>query len=239
MKIISYNIEYAKATTPEEVAVFLKPENADVICFCEVPNGEWTDLAGKELGMKYSYVGKVASANHEEQYPDKTGKYYGKFKAIISKTPLTETHEELLEGTGWSPVSVVLAGTVISGKPLLIGSLHVPSGVKDTLNSCSADIAKIMDRSKYERIIISGDYNDLTDSEPLQPLYKSGFKNSWLMTDYDWKNEKTWDAKSENSEGVIDHILYRGKLQITNTDIIKSDHPPSDHHAISAEFIIK
>jgi endonuclease/exonuclease/phosphatase family metal-dependent hydrolase len=239
MKIIAYNIEFAKTTTPTEIAILLKPEGADIICFSEVPNGEWTELVGKELGMNYSYVGKVASANHEEKYPDKTGSFYGKYKSILSRTPLIETDEKLLEGIGWSPVSVVLAKTVINGKQLVIGSLHVPSGVKAPLKSCSADLAELMDGYKDENIIVCGDYNDLTDSEPLQPLYKKGFKNSWMMTDYDWKNEMTCDVKNGEDFGVIDHILYRGKLLITCADIIKSSHPPSDHHAISAEFIVE
>ncbi len=238
IKIIAYNVEFAKATTPAAVALHLKPENPDIICFSEVPNGAWTALVGKQLGMDYCYVGKVASANHGKKYPDKTGKFSGKFKAILSRTPLTGTHEKLLQGTGWSPVSAVFARTTINDKPLLIGSLHIPSGVKDPLNSCSAHLAKLMTTCDDSRIIITGDYNDRANSAPMQPLYRQGFKNSWLTTNYKLKNEKTWDAKSEKDAGVIDHILYRGTLKAIDTGIIKSDTPPADHYAIFTTFLL-
>ena len=144
----------------------------------------------------------------------------------------------LLNGIGWKPVSVVFAKTAINNKPLLIGSLHVPSGIKDPLNSCSANLAKLMTSYKDETIIITGDYNDLANSAPMQPLYKQGFKNSWLVTNCNLENEKTWDTKSEKDAGVIDHILYHGKLKAIETEIIKSNNPPSDHYAISMTFLI-
>ena len=155
MKIIAYNIEFAKTTTPQDVALHLKPEMPDVICFSEVPNEDWTALAGAQLAMDYCYVGKVASANHEEDYPDKTG-----------------------------------------------------------------------------------DYNDLVDSEPMQRLYDKGFNNAWQAVDYDLHGQKTCDAKSEKSFGVIDHLLYRGTLKAVDAKIIKADNPQSDHYAISTSFLM-
>lgn len=238
IKIVAYNVEFAKATTPKEVAQHLKREDGDIICFSEVPSREWTALVGKELGMEYNYVGRVASANHIKEYRDKSGKFYGKFKSILSKTPLTESHEMLLNGTGWKPVSVVFAKTIVGSYPILIGSLHVPSGKKDPLNSCSANLAKLIQSYKDETIIITGDYNDLANSAPMQPLYKEGFKNSWIVTDFKLKNEKTWDAKSNKNAGVIDHILYRGPLKAIEAEIIKSKTPPSDHYAIKTTFEI-
>ena len=238
VKIIAYNIEFAKTTTPSEIASHLKPEDPDIICFSEVPAGEWTALVGKLLGMDYCFVGKVASANHEVDYKDKTGKYYGKYKSILSKTPLYETDEKLLTGIGWSPVSVVFARTNISGNELLIGSLHIPSGVKDPANSCAANLAELMESYDDERIIITGDYNDLVDSEPIKLLYDKGFNNAWQSLNYDLLNQKTCDAKSDKYEVVIDHLLYRGVLNPVDAEIIKSYNPQSDHYAISTSFIM-
>lgn len=237
-KIIAYNIEFAKATTPEDVAQHLQAENPDIICFSEVPKGNWTARVGLCMGMNYSYVGKVASANHEKDYLDITGKYYGKFKSILSKTPLTNLNEELLEGIGWSPVSVVFARTLINGKSLLIGSLHIPNGLDDPTNSCAAKLAKVINTYQDERIIICGDYNNLAESDPLQTLYRRGCKNAWLETNYALTNEKTWNAKNNESHGVIDHFIYSGDLNAVKTDIIKSGIPQSDHYAIAMEFIL-
>ena len=236
MKIIAYNVEFARSATPDELATFLKHQNPDVICFSEVPNGEWSKLVAKKIGMKYCHVGKIASANHEEKYSDKTGRYYGKYKSILSRTPLVETDEKLLDGIGWSPVSVVLAHTVVCGQRMLIGSLHVPSGIKEPQKSCSAHLAKLMDLYKEENIIVCGDFNDLVNSTPMQALYKKGFKNSWISSDYDLKNVKTCNLRNGEDFGVIDHILYRGKLRNIGASIIKIESLLSDHCAITAEF---
>ena len=238
-KIIAYNIEFAKATHPEAIAQHLQAENPDIICFSEVPNGDWTARVGQCMGMNYSYVGTIASANHEKEYLDKTGKYYGKFKSILSKTPVTDLHEELLEGTGWSPVSIVFARTIINDMSLLIGSLHIPSGIGDPANSCAANLAKLINSYQDERIIICGDYNDLAKAVPLQILYRQSYKNAWLETNYILINQKTCNAKNEESYGVIDHFLYKGSLKAVKTDIIKSGIPQSDHYAITMNFLLK
>ncbi len=239
MKIIAYNIEFAKATTPEDIALHLKPEIPDIICFSEVPNGDWTTRVGEQLNMNYCYVGKVASANHEQDYPDKTGKYYGKYKSVLSRTPLTGMEEWNLSGIGWSPVSVVFARTKIDGNELLIGSLHIPSGEKDPAGSCAADLSELMEPYKEERVVITGDYNDLMDSAPMKILYDKGFNNAWQATGYDLRGRKTCDAKSAGDYGVIDHLLYCGALQAVDAKIIESDNPQSDHFAISATLLVK
>jgi endonuclease/exonuclease/phosphatase family metal-dependent hydrolase len=244
LKVISYNVEFAKAATPSEIATHLKPHAPDVICFSEVPSGEWwsdkkwTNIVGEQLDMPYSYTGCVASANHLEKCPDKTGEFYGKFKSILSKTPLVDCHERLINGVKWRPVSAVFAKTTIDGKEILISSLHIPTGVESPSESCAADLASLLDNNKSERIIIAGDYNDTPESEPLKVLYKHNLKNPWLALDYDWENDKTRDEEYGQGEGVIDHMLYRGKLQAVKTEIIKSEQPLSDHHAIYTKFLL-
>jgi endonuclease/exonuclease/phosphatase (EEP) superfamily protein YafD len=68
-------------------------------------------------------------------------------------------------------------------------------------------------------------------------LYDNGFSNVWQTLDYDLLNQKTCDAKGEEYEEVIDHLLYRGVLNPVDAEIIKSDNPQSDHYAISARFL--
>lgn len=57
LKIIAYNVEFGKNMSPEEMAELLKTENADVICFNEVPAQGWTKIVGDLLGLKYTYEG--------------------------------------------------------------------------------------------------------------------------------------------------------------------------------------
>ncbi|MDE0577505.1 MAG: hypothetical protein OSB39_11205, partial [Opitutales bacterium] len=76
VRVAAYNVEFGKNATPEEIGGMFKPYNLDIIGFNEVPDGDWTARVGKVLGMQYSYVGKISSANHKDKY-----------KSILSRTP--------------------------------------------------------------------------------------------------------------------------------------------------------
>lgn len=52
--VASYNIEFGKSTTPEEIGEMFRPYKLDIIGFDEVPDGDWTARVGKVLGMKHS-----------------------------------------------------------------------------------------------------------------------------------------------------------------------------------------
>ena len=77
IRVAAYNVEFGKSTTPEQVGKMFKPFKLDMIGFNEVPDGDWTARVGKVLGMSFSYVGKISSANHKDKY-----------KSILSRTPL-------------------------------------------------------------------------------------------------------------------------------------------------------
>ena len=80
IRVASYNVEFSRSTTPEQVGNMFKPYHLDIIGFNEAPDGDWTARVGKVLGMKYSFVGKISSANHKDKY-----------KTILSRTPLENT----------------------------------------------------------------------------------------------------------------------------------------------------
>ena len=54
VRVASYNVEFGKSTSPEEVGEMFKPYKLDIIGFDEVPDGDWTARVGKVLGMKHS-----------------------------------------------------------------------------------------------------------------------------------------------------------------------------------------
>ena len=52
VRVASYNVEFGRSTTPEQVGDMFKSYNLDIIGFNEVPSGDWTARVGKVLGMK-------------------------------------------------------------------------------------------------------------------------------------------------------------------------------------------
>ncbi|MGY8641026.1 MAG: hypothetical protein ACKVJU_08030 [Verrucomicrobiales bacterium] len=77
VRVASYNVEFSKSATPEQIGEMFKPYKLDIIGFDEAPDGDWTARVGKVLGMEHSYVGKISSANHKDKY-----------KTILSRTEL-------------------------------------------------------------------------------------------------------------------------------------------------------
>jgi len=231
IKVIAYNIEFGRNTSPEEMSSFLKSQKADIICFNEVPAQGWTEKVGKILGMHYSYEGKIASANHEKEYKDKTKLYYGKYKSILSKYPLENPHEVLLEGLRWSPASAVIATVIVSKKKsVLVFSLHIPTGVDNPENSKAFHLGQILEKeySDNDRVILAGDFNDRYDSKPMQYLYNQGFSNPYKSLGIDLSHSTTLSREESNGK-VIDHILYKGikiKKAGINEEKSISDHKP-------------
>lgn len=236
LKVIAYNVEFGRNTTPEAISSLLRNENPDIICFNEVPAQGWTIKVGQLLGMLFSYEGKIASANHNESYKDRTGKYYGKYKSILSKFPLDNTHEVLLEGIGWSPASAVIATIRVNKKHVIqVFSLHIPTGAKEPDYSKAHHLAQIIrkDYSGVDRMILAGDFNDLYESQPLYILYNENFRNSWKTLQMDLSGSTTL-SKSDANGSVIDHILYKG-LKLKNAGIIE-EKMQSDHKAVWSLF---
>ena len=239
LKVIAYNIEFAKSTSVDEMYSFLKSQKADVICFSEVPAQGWTKKLGDLLGMDYSFEGKTASANHMEDYKDKTGKYYGKYKSILSKYPLEKPHEVLLEGDRWSPAGAVVASVKVSKRrSVMVFSLHIPTGIDNPKKSKAFYLAQILknDYSSYDRVILAGDFNDRYDSEPMKYLYDLGFKNPYKSLNIDLSHSTTL-SREENNGKVIDHILYKD-LKVKKAGIIEQ-RSLSDHKPIWAVFKLK
>ena len=239
LKVITYNIEFGKNTSVNEMYSFLKSEKADIICFSEVPGQGWTKKVGDLLGMDYSYEGKIASANHMEEYKDESGSYFGKYKSILSKYPLENPHEVLLKGNRWSPASAVVVNVKVSRKKsVLVFSLHIPTGVDNPEESKAYFLAQILktEYSNFDRVILAGDFNDLYDSKPMKYLYDLGFKNPYKSLNIDLSHSVSL-SHEENNGKVIDHILYKG-IKVKKAGIIE-ERSLSDHKPVWALFKLK
>ena len=68
IKFAAYNVLFGLWGAPESIGEKLKKYNLDIICFNEVPNGDWTKRVGTILNLNHTYVGEISSANHKNKY---------------------------------------------------------------------------------------------------------------------------------------------------------------------------
>lgn len=250
IRFATYNVLFGLWAKPESVGKMFKPYNLDVICFNEVPIGNWTLRVGRGLGMEHVHVGKVSSANHKDKY-----------KSILCRFPLRDKSEVVINPKGWKPASVVFARTNIKGVPLTLYSTHIP-GQPVVEKSAASFIAKnMLSDSVNENLFVLGDFNNLLYGGALKAFKEAGMKSIWHGLSIDTANISTHrHIESGNESGVIDHIFYRSKefkVQVTNGGIIetafnsaeeeidmsrykkewlKYGKPLSDHRPIWAEF---
>lgn len=228
VRVASYNVEFGKSATPEQIGEMFKPYKLDIIGFDEAPDGDWTARVGKVLGMQYSFVGKISSANHKDKY-----------KSILSRTPLEGNEEHLLTGRGWSPASVVRAVTKIDGVSFAFYSLHIcKSGATDGHAHHLA--IKVLPKEITKRVIVVGDFNNIIGDAAMKTVEGAGFRPTWNDLKIDLSKEFTYNAQDPKKNlGVIDHILHNTSAggKATEGGIIELEKPLSDHKPIWAEIV--
>jgi endonuclease/exonuclease/phosphatase family metal-dependent hydrolase len=230
VRVASFNVEFSKSATPEQIGEMFKPYKLDIIGFDEAPDGDWTDRVGKALGMPYSFAGKISSANHKDKY-----------KTILSRTPLEGTEEHKLTSTsrGWNPASVVRAVTKIDGASFAFYSLHIcKSGA--TKGHAHVLAERVLKKETTERVIVVGDFNNKIGDAAMNTIERAGFRATWKDLQIDVSKEFTYNAQNpEKNLGVIDHILYNTSAGAKATDgaIIELERPLSDHKPIWAEIV--
>ena len=228
VRVASYNVEFGKSATPEKIGEMFKPYKLDIIGFDEAPDGDWTARVGKVLGMQYSFVGKISSANHKNKY-----------KTILSRTPLEGNEEHKLTGRGWNPASVVRAVTKIDGVSFAFYSLHIfKSGAND--GHAHSLATKVLPEEATKRVIVVGDYNNNIGDAAMKTVEGAGFRPTWNDLKIDLSKEFTYNAQNpKNNLGVIDHILFNSLsgAQATAGGIIELEKPLSDHKPIWAEIV--
>ena len=229
VRVASYNVEFSKSATPEQMGEMFKSYKLDIIGFDEAPDGDWTARVGKVLGMEYSYVGKISSANHKDKY-----------KSILSRTPLEQKIEhELRVKRGWNPASVVRAVTEIDGVSIAFYSLHICKS--DATNGHAHSLAtKVLPKEKTNRVIVVGDFNNIIGDTAMNTVEGAGFRPTWKDLQIDVSKEFTYNAQNpQKNLGVIDHILYNTSAgaKVTDGGIIELEKPLSDHKPVWAEIV--
>jgi endonuclease/exonuclease/phosphatase family metal-dependent hydrolase len=229
LRVVAYNVACGQWATPEQIAELLKPLNPDIVLLSEVPKAnrgkkvkDWSLRVAEALGLKHVHVGTSSSAGHKSpKWGDPTGNYGGKFKSIISRTPLTNGKDILVEGSGWKRANPVRVETEIAGRKFALYSLHLPGYAhnkrqptkpeawENSKHKALSDHIKAEDSSC--EVIVGGDFNEWTDGLVMRSLAK--------------------DAKLKNSttEKSIDHILYSTKGAIKLLDA-KRDWGPKNQN---------
>ncbi|MFK8115077.1 MAG: endonuclease/exonuclease/phosphatase family protein [Rubripirellula sp.] len=228
VRVASFNVEFSRSATPEQIGEMFKPYKLDIIGFDEAPDGDWTARVGKILGMHHSFVGKISSANHKDKY-----------KTILSRTPLEGTEEHKLTGRGWNPASVIRAVTKIDGVSFAFYSLHIcKSGAT---NGHANNLAnEVLPKEITERVIVVGDFNNNIGDAAMETVEGAGFRPTWKDLQIDVAKEFTYNAQNpEKNLGVIDHILFNTSAGARAKDggIIELEKPLSDHKPIWAEIV--
>ena len=233
VRVASYNVEFGKSATPEQIGEMFKPYNLDIIGFDEAPDGDWTARVGKVLGMEYSYVGEISSANHKDKY-----------KSVLSRTPLegmTEHELQVERRRCWNPASVVRAVTEIDGISIAFYSLHICSSRDREKTGHAYQLAtEVLPKETTDRVIVVGDYNNNIGDIAMNTIEAAGFKPTWNDLKMDVSKEFTYNAQDPSKNlGVIDHILYNTSAgaKVTEGGIIELETPLSDHKPIWAEIV--
>ena len=228
VRVASYNVEFGKNASAEEIGAMFKPYNLDIIGFCEAPDGDWTARVGKTLEMDHVYVGTISSANHKDKY-----------KTILSKTPLEVTQELPINGgAAWNPASAVRAVTTIRGVSIAFYSLHI-AGSDGKVGHAVELATKVLPKEAAKRYIVVGDYNNRLGDHAMDILADTGMNITWNDLGIDVAPLYTYNAlKPEINGGVIDHILYNAASGGKSTDggIIELEKPLSDHKPVWAEI---
>ena len=251
IRVVAYNVACGQWATPERIAQELKVLKPDIVLLSEVPKAnrgkkakDWSHRLADALDLDHVHVGTVSSAGHKSpNWGDPTGNYGGKFKSILSRTPLTEGKDISVEGSGWKRASAVRVETEIDGRKFALYSLHLPgfahhkrqpvelSAWEGSKHKALADHINA-EKESYD-VIVGGDFNEWTEGLVMKSMLK--------------------ETKMKNStkEKSIDHILYstKNKMKLLqagrdwgpknqNKDNVKSDGCLSDHPWVWCELEI-
>lgn len=228
IKVAAFNVEAGNKASAEEIAEVFTGFLPDILTLSEAPGGDWIDRLGKQLNLDHRYLGSLSSAHHKNKY-----------KAILSRFPLTDKQEFTLDAPGkWNPASVVRAKINAHGIPLMIYSLHIAAS-KQKQGHLSQLINEVLMKDSSKNILLTGDFNHRLKDKPMRELENKGFRPVWLDFGLNVAAKTTVvSIEKRNRHGIIDHIFYRSgnPAKAVKGGIVEIDpHAPvSDHKPVWA-----
>ena len=220
IKVISYNIKYAKKIS--KAINMLKKEKdlacADIICLQEM-DPEGVDKIAHALKYNYVYYPSVVHPLH--------GKDFG--NAVLSKWPIVKDKKIILPQKNKKNLQriAVRATIKISKKKLMVFSVHVKVFLKKKdrqeqmetiLNSIPKDIT---------HCVVTGDFNTFTKANSratIAPFIEKEFNIA--SEDTGWTFKKWYLL---NKKKTPDHIFTKGMKILSKGKVVKrgvSDHVP-------------
>ncbi|MDP6962684.1 MAG: endonuclease/exonuclease/phosphatase family protein [Planctomycetota bacterium] len=206
LSVLWMNLSY-QTKAAAELELLAKQKNADIVALAETYS---QPLSNHFAAYPYSF--KVAQSA----------------LWIFSKYPIlnAKTHE-LIDDR-----SLLMADIAVNRRRVRIITGHLRWPIYDNHRTSLNTIAEL--GSAFPNVIIAGDFNSSHWASPFRNmLHESGLKHSRQGRGV----FNSWHLDKEKLLGLpIDHILYRGKINCTKFDLLKTQ--SSDHNAIYGEYLI-
>lgn len=263
LKVMTWNVHCSEGTDiirQKELAEVILKEDADIVLLNEIHQDSCLVLDSM-LRTKYAYTeeyqshrkaGDIFYAKREmsnsghpilreiwESHYAKEGEYYpdtlkGKSIQAIKATITIGRDSVMILGCHWSSNRGEKKKiAIIAEDPMNMDSLYVSYQRAQISRSFQSQwTAELINNSKHP-VIIMGDMNDFSYSEPLRILTDIGLKDAWWEggTGYGCTFHSRWMRLR------IDHIFHSEKLKLTDVRVIDTGNL-SDHHPLTASFKI-
>lgn len=235
IKVMSYNIQHGRGIDNdtvdlERIANVIRNSGADVVGLQEVDRF-WSDRSDYQDQIKilaellhddgfefYEYGANLDREPHEG-YEERQ---YG--TAVLSKYPIKEVENVLIDSYGKEQRGVLTATLDINGVDMKIYNTHLALLIEDRLGQVE-EIVELMQGFSGPKMLI-GDLNTLSDFEDFNYLLETG-----QLTDTfaEIEGAFTYPADGEEPTKRIDFILTSPLITFDNQKVIEtqaSDHLP-------------
>jgi endonuclease/exonuclease/phosphatase family metal-dependent hydrolase len=226
LKVMTYNVNYGLAGDEDTIEA-IRGGGAGIVLLQET-TAKWEEALRRELSGAYPHM----------QFRHCCG---AGGLAVLSRYPFEEK-DYISSPSGWFPAWRVMASSPIGTIQVLAVHLHPPLSEKGSIVSGYVTTPKV----RFEEIetffgylepglptVIAGDFNEKSDGRAVKFLKKQGFKTA--LPEFH-PGRKTWHWKTSigTVKAQLDHILYNGKLEALDADVLAKGR--SDHFPVVAVF---
>ena len=223
LKIVCYNIRFGELASLEEIAEFIKSEDADIVALQEVDVKTNREMAphqnGKDFITELGFHSGMLTAY--ARTIDYSGGYYG--IGILSKFPFKQTRKIMLpfpQGAREQRAMLIADIELPDGKTISFVSTHLDHSISEVRQSQVQQINETLKDNPYP-VIVAGDFNAV----PGSPEIKEG------MSEWGQACSLDYTAPANAPRVKIDYIFYypKEKWQVTESKtptISLSDHLP-------------